>query len=193
MNKKVWFGLGGLLAMALLIFLIGIGVKSSFGRPSEFPVHTSMPQLRATKHPLLIRTDFSDDAAWQRILAATAQEVVIGHGPITTHANLEVVADPLHADTHPEQLAELAGDYKEAHGFMILADAKSMNSPEHLLLLVDLDAVPLRTFRAPPANIPLIENNLSLANMSFDEFANHTDVDGVFRDDLHEKPAISQH
>jgi hypothetical protein len=38
-----------------------------------------------------------------------------------------------------------------------------------------------RTFRAIPSQIQGIENNLSIANMDFYEFADWVDEDGVFR------------
>ncbi|HLF89873.1 MAG TPA: hypothetical protein VI451_13065 [Anaerolineales bacterium] len=38
-----------------------------------------------------------------------------------------------------------------------------------------------REFRAIPSQIQGIENNLSIANMDFEEFADSVDEDGVFR------------
>jgi len=38
-----------------------------------------------------------------------------------------------------------------------------------------------RSFRAIPSAIQSIENNLSIANMGFSEFARATDLDGIFR------------
>ena len=38
-----------------------------------------------------------------------------------------------------------------------------------------------RTFRAIPSAIQSIENNLSITNMDFREFADNLDADGVFR------------
>jgi hypothetical protein len=40
---------------------------------------------------------------------------------------------------------------------------------------------PGRTFRVIPGEIWGVENNLSLANMDFAEFADSTDRDGLFR------------
>jgi hypothetical protein len=39
----------------------------------------------------------------------------------------------------------------------------------------------LRTFRAVLSTIQSIENNLSLANMDFEDFVNSVGKDGVFR------------
>jgi len=38
-----------------------------------------------------------------------------------------------------------------------------------------------REFRAVPSQIQAIENNLSIANMDFEEFAESADESGVFR------------
>ena len=66
--------------------------------------------------------------------------------------------------------------------YVIVADAVTMGAPEPSLLVVDLFEEPGRTFRAVPSAIQSIENNLSIANMDFWEFADNVDADGVFRD-----------
>jgi hypothetical protein len=48
-------------------------------------------------------------------------------------------------------------------------------------LVVDLHDKPGRIFRVVPAEIGNVENNLSIANMGFDEFADAVDKDGIFR------------
>lgn len=49
------------------------------------------------------------------------------------------------------------------------------------LLILDLYDGSGREFRAIPSQIQSIENNLSIANMDFEEFAESVDEDGVFR------------
>jgi hypothetical protein len=66
-------------------------------------------------------------------------------------------------------------------GFVIGADDTSMAHVEHPLLVVDLGVEPGREFRAVPAAVQAIENNLSIANVDFAEFAECVDADGVFR------------
>ena len=46
---------------------------------------------------------------------------------------------------------------------------------------MDLLGEPGRTFRVIPSEIWGVENNLSIANMGFEEFADAVDSDGVFR------------
>ena len=50
------------------------------------------------------------------------------------------------------------------------------------ILVIDLYTEVGREFRALPRTIQAIENNLSIANMDFREFADSTDSDGIFRD-----------
>jgi len=48
-------------------------------------------------------------------------------------------------------------------------------------MVMDLSTERGRAFRVIPSEIEGVENNLSLANMDFEEFANAADPDGVFR------------
>jgi Domain of unknown function (DUF6924) len=57
----------------------------------------------------------------------------------------------------------------------------TMANAEHPVLVVDLADEPGRTVRAAAAAVQRIENNLSIANMSFFESADHVVHDGVFR------------
>jgi len=49
------------------------------------------------------------------------------------------------------------------------------------VLVVDLYSDPGRSFRVIPSELWGVENNLSLANIDFEEFADAVDRDGVFR------------
>ncbi len=79
-----------------------------------------------------------------------------------------------------EQLIEMVSeDYP--HSFMVVADDVSISQSDHPLLIVDLLEVRGRRFRSLPAQVPSVENNLSIGNMGFEEFANAVDEGGVFR------------
>jgi hypothetical protein len=69
------------------------------------------------------------------------------------------------------------------HPVLALADSVAMRSPDHALLVVDLNPFESRgaTFRALPAELNGIAVNLSLGNMDFQEFAGAVGTDGVFR------------
>jgi hypothetical protein len=47
--------------------------------------------------------------------------------------------------------------------------------------VIDALDEPGRTFRVVPSELWAVENNLSLSNMDFEEFAEAVDGDGVFR------------
>jgi hypothetical protein len=125
---------------------------------------------------LVIRTDFSDQRRWDALRAAIAAPV----GDFGFLADVEFVNDRVYAGLGTRQLLESLPK-GGAHTFVIVADPTTMSQPEHPLLIVDLHTDRGREFRAIPSAIQAIENNLSLANMDFAEFADSVDADGVFR------------
>jgi hypothetical protein len=85
-----------------------------------------------------------------------------------------------YADITKDQLLELfPKDY--SHSFIIVVDRTAISLPDHPLLIVDLYERSGHEFRAVPSQIQGIENNLSIANMDFEEFAESVDESGVFR------------
>ena len=133
-----------------------------------------MKQLPETENPLVLRADFSDQAAWGRICAAIREPV----GDF--HAYVEFVDDVAYRGMTKGQLLRLVPQNYE-HSFIILVDRTAISPSEFPLLIVDLYEEPEREFRAIPSQIQGIENNLSISNMDFEEFADSVDEDGVFR------------
>jgi hypothetical protein len=102
-----------------------------------------------------------------------------------------------HSDTHnPWVVRSLPADYPGYWVFVV--DAQSDQGNEHSLLVVgfspqgddpkDFDRKPnqtpveeIRSFRALPSTIQSIENNLTIANMDFEDFRNAVHQDGIFR------------
>ena len=123
----------------------------------------------------LIRTDFSDDLAWRDVARAAAVENEEGF-----QARLAIVDDPGFDGMAAEQLAQLAASGTR-HACLFVADATTMTHDEHPLLSLDLRSVG-RSFRVVPAALWGVENNLAIANMDFEEFADAVDADGIFRD-----------
>ena len=80
-------------------------------------------------------------------------------------------------------IAQLLGAIPDnyPHSFIVVADHSSISQSDHPLLIIDLSEERGRHFRAVPAEVPSIENNLSMANMGFEEFADSVDDSGVFR------------
>ena len=121
----------------------------------------------------LIRTDFSDEAAWRALVRAATAPNEDGF-----RAYLAIVEDPTFAGATPAELAALAQG--TGHACLIVADATAITHAEHPLLCIER-AAPQRGFRVIPAELWGVENNLSLANMDFEDFADAVDEDGVFR------------
>jgi len=133
-----------------------------------------MKSLPVTENSLVLRTDFSDESAWQRVRTAIEQPA----GEF--RAYVDFVSDPDFDGLTPEALAS-AHSPDSPHSFVFIIDRTALAEPDHPILVVDLFEQPGRTFRVIPAEAWSVENNLSLANMDFSEFAEAVDADGVFR------------
>jgi hypothetical protein len=133
-----------------------------------------MRTIPLTKNALIIRTDFSSQTAWESLVAAVREP----SEPFI--CNMEFLEDQENAGATLDQLTTaIPDDYP--HSFIVVADATAISQPDHPLLVVDLLDEPGRKFRALATEIPAIENNLSVANMSFEEFADQVDETGIFR------------
>lgn len=132
---------------------------------------SSIPQ---TENAAVLRTDFSDDGAWLLVCDAIANPA----GEFL--ANVDFISDPAFSGLSVESLLSLIPkNYR--HSFLFVVDHEALTHPEHPVLVVDLYAERGRTFRVIPSEMWGIENNLSIANMDFEEFADSVDVDGIFR------------
>lgn len=133
-----------------------------------------MKHIPDTKNSLVLRTDFSDAAGWNFIYAAIREPV----GEF--QAYVDFVSDPEYDGLTTEQVLSLIPKgFKNS--FMFIVDQTSLSHGEHPIIVVDLYDQVGRTFRVIPSEMWSIENNLSLANMDFAEFADSVDQDGIFR------------
>ena len=124
---------------------------------------------------LVLRTDFSDDAAWDELRAVLRSE--------GAHRSATYVSDPAYAGVTIQALVETdaAADEDDKLTYLFLADDITMNDDEHLLLAVDLAEEPGRTFRVWPAAFTDVSANLAIANLDFADFADAADDSGTFR------------
>jgi hypothetical protein len=130
--------------------------------------------IPSSENALLIRTDFSDQGAWNQLKSAVSEP----EDPFIF--SMEIVDDRANSGATLEQLMEaLPEDY--AQSFVVVADTPALSQPDYPLLVVDLVEERGRKFRAVAAQVAGIENNLSIANMGFEEFADLVDESGVFR------------
>jgi hypothetical protein len=158
-------------ALVIAALLSGAaGCASPADRPSDRKVE--MQQFPETEEALVIRTDFSDDGTWHAVVA----EMRMPHSVF--RANLHLIDESGLSGLSVAQIARRAGPERS---FLFVADSVTMTHPEHPLLVVDLYEGSLREFRVIPEAVGVIENNLSLANVDFEEFMESCDADGIFR------------
>ncbi|MFG2369342.1 DUF6924 domain-containing protein [Streptomyces mirabilis] len=135
-----------------------------------------MTELPCSANALVVRTDFSSDAAWEALRLALSSPSDGGF-----LACVELVDDRQFAGvTAEEALSLLPVGYR--HPLLVLADAVALASEELPLVVVDLREEHGRCIRVVAGELWGIENNLSISNMDFREFAGAVDEDGVFRD-----------
>lgn len=132
-----------------------------------------MQQLPNTENALVLRTDFTDDAAWEEICANIQAPV----GEFQAYVNF--LDDSQYDGVTTEQLPTL-GALELNYYFMFIVDKLAISHPENPILVVNLSMLPIQSFRAIPSTMWGIENNLSTANMDFEEFANTVNYNGIF-------------
>jgi hypothetical protein len=135
---------------------------------------SNAPTLPASDKAPLVRTDFSDDAAWDALVAKLKGL----EGEFS--ADLEVVSDRTFEGVTPERFRSILPPQSD-QSFGFLVDRTALVEPGNPILAVDLSKRTPKVFRVAAAAIGEVESNLSLANMDFKEFLRGLDADGVFR------------
>ncbi|GAA4531691.1 DUF6924 domain-containing protein [Amycolatopsis samaneae] len=147
--------------------------------PNAPAIPVGTPLLPPGDSVPLVRTDFSDDAAW----AATARAVTAEYraDDIVNSANVVPVDDVRFEGLDAAQLVRLVPP-GASWDILLLADGAAMTSAEHHVLVVSLDEDSHgESFRATPPAVVEIETNLSIANMDWEDFA-----DGLAENDVAE-------
>ncbi len=134
-----------------------------------------MKPIPETTRALVLRTDFSDDRAWAEVC-----DQIQRPSPDDFRANVDCVSDRAFEGLKSGEVPELLRPASR-HTFVFLVDTRTITDPEHPVVVVDLYDEPGQSFRVIPSEMWGVENNLSLANMDFHEFAEAADRDGVFR------------
>lgn len=133
-----------------------------------------MKPLPRTENSLVLRTDFSNDAVWETVCLEIRKPV----GEF--RAYVDCVSDANYAGLNVEDVVALASKDKD-RTFLFVVDELTITSQEHLILVIDLCNEPGQSFRVIPLAMWSVENNLSITNMDFEEFADNSDSSGVFR------------
>lgn len=155
----------------------------------------AMKRLPESELALFVRTDSSDAAAWEAVCreiqeppeedreafaAFAAINAAFGQEMGPLQANVTLVDDPAFEGLTAEDLLARLPD-GATHAVLFVVDGETAASPEHRVLVVDAGIEPGRTLRTLPAHVQAINDNLSIANMDWEDFAGAADDDGVFR------------
>jgi hypothetical protein len=139
-----------------------------------------MVHLPETRCVPVVRADFSDDVVWEQL-----KEEIISPTNEGFLANVDFVEDRTLLGLDEATLVNAiphAYPHRYQHPVMFVVDSVTVSSPDHPLLVIDLhEDSASRPFRSVPRQVQAIENNLSLANMDFSEFARAADADRLFR------------
>ncbi len=153
--------------------------------------------IPASDRPPLVRTDFSDEAAWQAIrrsILTIPPELEDAIGLMNFMNDLsdddeddsdepwfvDIIDERRFADLSMEEVIKrLPADDNNLCLFIV--DRQAISDSGHPILVVDLRQGGSRTFRAIPSQICSIGSNLPIANMDWEDFADHVDEQGVFR------------
>jgi hypothetical protein len=126
---------------------------------------------------LVVRTDFSDDAAFDAVCGLISSGDMEGYTPDLIRFE-DRRLDGAEPDVVYRRCVDTGIDY------LFIADARTITDPEHPLLVLDVacdEERPGRTFRSVPAKVCNIDANLGISNMDYWEYADEVDPDGVFR------------
>jgi len=135
-------------------------------------------QLPKTNQPLVVRTDFENQRAWKNICKLIRAPVPAPGD--TFYAYVQFLEDAAFQGLGTKDLlARVPNGYN--HSFLFVVDSTAIGHPEFPILVIDLREPEGRSFRAIPTAVQAIENNLSISNMDFSEFAGAVDKNGIFR------------
>jgi hypothetical protein len=70
---------------------------------------------------------------------------------------------------------------EDAEHFVLVADQRAISEDDFPILVIDISGDKRPSFRVTGSCLWSVQNNLSLGNMDWEEFANNTDDSGVVR------------
>lgn len=133
------------------------------------------PQFPMAEYALLVRTCFSNEVEWARLLGVINTPSDEGF-----KANVGVINDASYDGAEIEEILEAVQDVRHS-AIIVMADSATLEDDCLPLLIVDLVDVPGRSIRAAAEQLWRVENNLGTANMDFEEFEEALDGLGIFR------------
>ena len=134
-----------------------------------------MPGLPSTSDSLLVRTDFTDEDAWNSARTAALAENEEGF-----RAYVRLVDDRQFDGVGWRELQEQIALLSEQAAVMFIVDGPALGEG-HPIQVVDLGSQARPPFRCVAGELWGVDNNLNIANMDWEEFADAVDPDGVHR------------
>ncbi|GLY72367.1 DUF6924 domain-containing protein [Actinoallomurus iriomotensis] len=132
-----------------------------YTRPAQ-----ALPLLTQGDTDLIVRTDFSDDAAWETLLETVYRPG--GGGPIDDFGDyIDVVDDPVFEGAAPEQVMAVLREWGEV---LLIADGDTMRDPGHRVLAVPLEGRIGCAFRLDPDQVGSMVANLSIGNQDIEDY-----------------------
>lgn len=148
-----------------------------------------------SKKPWLVRTDFTSDALWVHLSdQVLAPKVELGQ---EFFADVDCISDGRFEGLEPVSVVHhLPESYN--YFFCMVADRHTFEKVDLPILIIgfaprgeitaelrrnpqQVQSKDITSFRAVPRTIQSIENNLSLANLDFEDFVRSVASDGIFR------------
>ena len=118
---------------------------------------------------LLVRTEFQHDEAWHQVVAAAT-----GSGANAPESGVLPVDDPQFVGCTDEQLLRAATENHLAGSTVLfVADTKTMKLPDRPVLVLNMESLPgvHESFRCLPVELRLVENDLTIGNLDWEDFA----------------------
>jgi hypothetical protein len=134
------------------------------------PIGISIPK---TDKALLFRTDYSNEVNWR-----TLKEIV--QKPGEYFSELEIVNNKKLESIKIEEIMALV-QKSTNHTFLFIVDNITLHHPDKPILVVDLFASPGQSFRVIASKLWSVENNLSIANLDFEDFMENVDKENIYR------------
>lgn len=141
--------------------------------PSTTGVASAAGKIPETENSLVLRTDFSDEKAWKS-LCKKLQDPDDEMSP-----ELDFVSDRAFENLTAAKVPTLLSE-DSTQTFAFIVDHTALTSSGHPVLVIDLHDQRGRTFRVTAAALGGVANNLSIANMDFEDFAKAVDKEGIF-------------
>ncbi|WP_067674068.1 DUF6924 domain-containing protein [Nocardia miyunensis] len=140
--------------------------------------------LPETVKAVLIRTDFSDQQAWESCRSAIDASAMAAFDA-SIDQDVEILDDPANRDLTVERLLALESLEDTDHTFVMLADRETMASTEYPILFLDLfEDQRGATVRVVASELSEAIGNVDNGNITIADYAaaaEHAGDKGVFR------------